>query len=762
MKNEAPTQQMWKRMICVMLALLTLGFGVSGVSLLNIMILNGNKYATLAAEQQLSTTTIDAMRGTIYDCNGVELAKSATVWTVYITPKDIKDDKEARLIADGLAEILELNPDVVYAQTQKDTAYEKVKKKVENDVAEKVREFITKNNVGAVVGLDKANKRYYPNGTLASTVLGFVGDDNQGLGGIEFQYDSLLKGVPGKVVSSKNARGSDMPFNYETMVEAEQGSSVTLTIDSFVQYCAEKHLEEAIVVNQATNRGCAIVMNVNTGAVLAMATEPDFDPNDPFTVTNEYTLSLLEQYKDDSSEEDATEKADGEKTDENGEKKKTAYEEAYEAALNEQWRNKAISDVYDPGSVFKTVTGSAAFDEAVINENSTFNCPGYIVIADTRYNCHNLAGHGQQKTINIFENSCNPAFIEIGQRLGVDRFYKYFKSFGMTEKTGIDLPGEADSIYYKAEDMGPVELASESFGQTFQITPIQMITAVCAIANGGNMVTPHVLKEVTDIEGKVTKTEQVEVKRQVISEYTSEQVSKMLRSVVENGSGKSGYVAGYRMGGKTGTSQKISESKENGMKYVASFCGFAPSDHPEYAVIVMVDEPHGSSYYGSAVAAPVAAAIMKEILPYLGVDAVYTEDEYKDINTAIPSVVGLTIDEARQAISAAGLTSRVVGEGGQVIAQNPIGGGTAPSNGTIVLYTDSDYKPEKVVVPDMTNMGVSGVSTAAATAGINVEIVGVVSGNSGAVSFKQDIAPGTEVDRGSVVKVNFRYSDAVE
>ena len=559
MKNETPTQQMWKRMLSVLLALLVLGFGVSGVSLLNIMILNGNKYATLAAEQQLSTTTIDATRGTIYDCNGIELAKSATVWTVYITPKDIENDDEARLIADGLAEILELNADDVYAQTQKNTAYEKVKKKVENDVADQVRTFISDNDLGSIIGLDKANKRYYPNGSLASTVLGFVGDDNQGLSGIEYQYESLLKGVPGKMVSSKNARGSDMPFNYETMVEAQQGSSVTLTIDSFVQYCAEKHLEEAIEINRATNRGCAIVMNVNTGAILAMATEPDFDPNDPFTVTSEYTLDLLEQYK--KQPVDSEESSEDQQED-NRDDNTTAYEKAYNEALNEQWRNKAISDVYDPGSVFKTVTGSSAIDEGVVNEQSTFGCPGYIVIAGTRYHCHHRAGHGHQNLFNIFENSCNPAFIEIGQRLGVTRFYKYFKAFGLTQKTGIDLPGEANSIYYTDENMGPVELASESFGQTFQITPIQMITAVCAIANGGNLVTPHVLKEVTDIEGNITRTEEVSVVRQVISKQTSELMCKMLRSVVENGSGKNAYVAGYRMGGKTGTSQKISESTE--------------------------------------------------------------------------------------------------------------------------------------------------------------------------------------------------------
>ena len=744
---EGPTQQMWKRMLCILLFILILGFGTAGASLFNIMVINGNKYATLAAEQQLSTTAIDAKRGTVYDCNGNILATSATVWTVYITPQDIKDDAEARLIADGLAPILEMDVEEIYNKALKDTAYEKVKKNVEETTAAKVREFIAANGIGSIVGLDEANKRYYPNGSLASTVLGFVGDDNQGLSGIEYQYDTLLSGVPGKVVSSKNARGSDMPFNYETMVEAQQGNSLTLTIDSYVQYCAEKHLEEAIAINNATNRGSVIVMNVNTGAVLAMATKPDFDPNQPFTITNEYTLSLLEQYKE------SPQTADGE----------NAYDVAYKAALNEQWRNKAISDVYDPGSVFKTVTGSSALEEGLVNANSTFNCPGYIVIAGTRYKCHKTEGHGHQNLSNIFENSCNPAFIEIGQRLGVSKFYQYFKAYGLNKKTGIDLPGEATSIYYTDQNMGPVELASESFGQTFQITPIQMITAVCAIANGGYLVQPHVLKQVSDVSGNIVQSEKVTQLRQVISKETSKKMCTMLQSVVETGSGRNAYVAGYRMAGKTGTSQKISETAEDeSMKYVASFCGFAPADAPEYAIIVMIDEPHGENIYGSAVAAPVASAVMKDILPYLGVEAAYTNEEFEELNTTVPSVQGKPLSDAKIAMEQAGLSVHVVGEGDTVIAQNPLGGTTSPTEGTVVLYTTQNYEPEKVVVPDLTNMSISGVIDTATDAGINVEISGVVSGASGGISYYQNIQAGQEVDRGTIVRVSFRYTDSVE
>ncbi len=763
MRNDAPTQEMWKRMLCVLLGIIILGFGTSGVSLVNLMILNGNKYATLAAKQQLSTTTIEAKRGTIYDCNGNILATSATVWTVYIAPQDIENDTEARLIADGLAEILAIDADEIYQKAKKNTAYERVKKRVEESTAAKVRAFISEHSLGSVVGLDEANKRYYPNGSLASTILGFVGDDNQGLGGIEYQYETQLKGVPGKVVSSKNARGSDMPFNYETMVEAKQGNSLTLTIDSFVQYSVEKHLAEAVEANKATNRGCAIVMNVNTGAILGMATEPDFDPNNPFEVTSEYTLSLLEQYKDNKKEtetkDEETEQQDG--TEEPDQKKEMTYEEAYEAALNEQWRNKAISDIYDPGSVFKTVTGSAAQEEGLVNEDSSFSCPGYIVIAGNRYDCHDTGGHGTQNLSNIYENSCNPAFIEIGQRLGVNKFYQYFKAYGMTEKTGVDLPGEATSLFYTDQNMGPVELASESFGQTFQITPMQMITAMCAIANGGNLVKPHLLKEVTDANGNIVQAEEVTVRRQVISKETSQSMCKMLRSTVETGSGKNAYVAGYRMAGKTGTSQKLGNPDEP-MKYVASFCGFAPADKPEYAVIVMIDEPNGSSYYGSAVSSPAAAAIMEEILPYLGVEAVYTEEEYNSIRTTVPSVVGQSVDEATSALENANLSTRVVGEGETVVAQNPLGGSVSPTEGTVVLYTQENYEPEQVTVPTLTGMGVSGVLSTAASAGVNVEIVGAVSGYAGAVSYRQDVDPETKVNRGTVIRVIFGYNDSVQ
>ncbi len=746
MARKSPTKQMCNRMIAVAVALSIILVGVCGVSLFNIMVIHGKKYSTEAADQQLKTVTLKAERGDIYDCNGKVLATSATVWTVYIVPKNFDNDTEkARLVADGLAEILELDADSVYEQTQKNTAYEKVKSKIEQPEADKVREFVTENKVGSIVGLESSIKRYYPNGSMASTVLGFVGDDNQGLSGIEYQYDSELEGVPGKLVASKNAQGGDMPFNYETMVEATPGGSIKLTIDEYVQHICEKYLDEAVTANSATNRGCAVVMNVKTGEIVGMATKPDFDPNEPFTLysdTDKKTIDDLTASSADQKEISA---------------KRTELLEA-------QWKNKAITDTYEPGSVFKIITGSAAVEEKKATMSSSFNCPGYIVIAGTRYNCHQLSGHGAQTFINIFENSCNPAFIEIGQRLGSTLFYNYFKAFGFTQKTGIDLPGETTGVYYTADKMGPVELASESFGQTFRITPMQMITAVAAVANGGYYVKPHIVKEILDSNGNVVKSFETEKQRQVISTETSQIISQCLNSVVENGSGKNAYVAGYRMCGKTGTSQKIDKVDESGtMLYVASFCGFAPADDPEYAIIIIVDEPRAGAYYGSVVSAPVAASIMGDILPYLGVEAKYSDSEYEAITKTVPNVAGMTVEQARNALSAVGLSATVKGDGENVLRQTPYAGSNTPAGGSVVLYTTEDDTGSSVTVPNFNGMSPSQTKDAAENAGLTVNFYGIKDDKqSGALCYKQSVDAGASVEYGSVITVYFRYSDAVE
>ncbi len=733
---KGPTKLMWKRMLAMMLIVVVLGFGTASVRLVDLMLVRGGELSLKASNQQLSNTTIAAERGTIYDRNRNVLATSATVWTVYITPKDIETEEEAAAIADGLSQILGLDRETVYQQTQRNTAYEKIKQRVEENVVNQVRAFIQENKLGSIVGLDQTTKRYYPNGSLASTVLGFVGDDNQGLYGIEYEYDTEMQGVPGKVVASKNARGSDMPFNYETMVEAQQGNSLVLTIDEYVQFCAEKYLETAVVSNNCTNRGCAIVMDVQTGGILAMATKPDFDPNQPFVLA-------------DASAQARVDALEGE------ERSKQLSQER-----QQQWRNKAVSDTYEPGSVFKVVTGAAALEETKVSMNSTFDCSGSIVIAGTRYKCHKHTGHGHQNLTNAFENSCNPAFIEISQRLGVSLFYKYFKAFGMTQLTGIDLPGETPSIYHAEANMGPVQLASEGFGQTFRVSPIQLITAISAVANGGSYVKPHVVSRVLDAEGNIVRNIDPVVERQVISESTSATLRQMLESVVSTGGGKNAYVAGYRVAGKTGTSQKIDQKDESGnvTDVIASFCGFAPADDPKVAVLVMLDEPHVPVTYGGTIAAPVAGQIFGDILPYLGIEPEYTEDEYKDLDTAAPNVVGKSVSSAKETLAGQNLKTRVVGSGDTVVRQVPVAGQTVPKNCTMVLYTEETNEPKMATVPNFNGMSVSQVNTAAANAGINVSLSGVSLSSSGAVCYQQSVAAGESVEAGTVISVQFRYS----
>ena len=479
-----PGKMMAKRILIIMLIVVVALSGVSGASLINIMIIKGDEYQTKASEQQLYDSLVTAPRGDIYDRNMQVLATSSTAWTVYITPNGIKKIKgEAKretvrvTIAKGLSEILDVDYDTVYKNTDKNSYYVIVKKKIEKSLADEVRKFISDNKdleISKYIGLDETTKRYYPNDSLASVVLGFVGSDEQGLSGLESYYDNELTGIAGRVVAAKNALGTDMPFTYEKVEEAVKGNSLVLTLDSYIQYTCEKYLETAIAQNQVAERGAAVVMNVNTGAILAMAVKGDFNPNDPFKLSD-----------DDQAKVDAV-------TDE------TEKAELKNELLNRQWRNKAISDSYEPGSVFKVVTASIALEENLINKNNSFFCNGHTSVAGQRYGCWKHGGHGTQNLQQAIANSCNPAFITIGQLVGVSTFSKYFKAFGFSEKTGIDLPGESRSTYHKEENMGVVELASSSFGQTFNVTPIQMMSAVAAAVNGGYLVQPHLLEKTVD------------------------------------------------------------------------------------------------------------------------------------------------------------------------------------------------------------------------------------------------------------------------
>ncbi len=747
--TNKPSKIMITRTFCIMLALVVVFVGVTSVRLFDIAIINGEKYQNAALEQQLYDTLITAPRGDIYDKNMNLLATSSTAWTVYITPNGIAKLKDENLkstvkntIADGLSEILGVDRETIYGYTEKKSYYVIVKKKVDKDIVDKVRKFITDNEkleLSSYIGLDETTKRYYPNNNLASVLLGFVGSDNQGLSGIESYYDSDLTGVAGRVVAAKSAQGTNMPLTYERVEEAIQGNSLVLTIDNYVQYIAEKYLEEGVVANKALDRGACVIMNVNTGEILALAVKGDFNPNDPFT------LSVQDQ-----------EKLDAET---NEDIKKTLRSEL----LNRQWRNKAVSDTYEPGSVFKVITAAMALEENLVNLNTSFTCNYTINIAGQTYHCHKKGGHGTQNFLQTMVNSCNPAFIMVGQLVGNNNFAKYFEAFGLTKKTGIDLPGESESVFHKVSAMGTVELASSSFGQTFTVTPIQMITAISAAVNGGNLIQPHVVSKVVDTDGNIVETVGTTVKRQVISKETSNTLRKMMGAVVSESNSKNMYVAGYKTGGKTGTSQKLISnitSADGKSHYIASYLSVAPIDNPEIAVLVMIDEPTAGQYYGSVVSAPIGADILSEVLPYLGYEPQYTEAELARLSVSVPEVVGESLSVAKGKISNKNLKYRIVGNGETVLRQIPSSADTINSGGTVILYTEENTtESTKTTVPDFTGLTISAANETAANAGVNIQFAGNIS-TGASVAYKQDKNVGDTVEKGTVITVYFRDTSA--
>lgn len=740
---KGTTVKMWRRTLIVLIVMVALGFGLIVVSLIRLQLVDGAELQKAAVDQQLRDTTISAQRGTIYDRNMKPLAQSATVWKVVLAPAYIDKDDETlrRKLSTGLADILGLDAEDIYKRTEGTSYYDVLKTKIETDVKDRLVQFIEENDLGNTIQLQEDYKRYYPFGSFASTILGFTGTDGQGLAGLEAYYDEYLSGTAGRLVTAKNAVGTDMPFQYEQKVEAQDGYNLVLTIDEVVQHYLEQALEEGVENNKVENRATGIVMNVKTGEIVAMAVKGDYDPNNPFVIADEEERARIAELPEEEQQE------------------------ATSAALQAQWRNKAVSDTYYPGSVFKMVTLSMALEENVATEETTFTCTGsYVPVQGERaINCHNTSGHGTQTLVQGTMNSCNPFFIYLGQLLGTETFFDYFEAFGFTQKTGIDLPGEASTKgLYHDRDMSLMDLAVESFGQNFSITPIQMITACAAIANGGYLVQPHVVSQIVDNDGNIIKTADTTVKRQVISEETSKRVSKILQENATSGTAKNGYVAGYRIAGKTGTSEKVGADGKVGSdnKYIASYCGFAPADDPQYAVLVFFDEPTGDSYYGSAVAGPVFAKIMEEILPYLNVETKYTEDEAGSVGVSAPNVIGKTVSEATNELTNSGLKILVKGSGDTVIAQTPDPGSSVPSGGTVVVYTDEASMNQTVTVPNFTNRSLSDVNYLAAQAGLNIKVTGAYN-SSAATARTQDYAAGEQIKPGTVITVNFVEEDTV-
>lgn len=707
-----------------------------------LQIYEGEMWQGRAISQQMRAIQISAERGVIYDSNLKTLAASATVWDVIVSPAQLKNDDELILIADYLSELLEVDKERIIERGQrKYSYYEVIKPKVEKDIADEINAFILEHRLNSL-NLVENTRRYYPYGSLASTVLGFTGSDNNGAYGLEAFYNKTLSGTPGVRTSAKNAKGADMDFLYEQRFEPQAGNSIVLTIDEAVQHFVEKHLEAAVVEHNVEARATAIVMDVNTGAILAMATKPDFDPNEPRTIADSSAAQLILELKAEVDEND--------------------YLKALGEAQFDQWRNKAISDPYEPGSVFKIITSAMALDLKVTQPTGNyFYCPGYHIVAGRRKACWRAAGHGSIDFTEAVKFSCNPAFMMLGERIGAENFYTYFDRFGLLNTTGVGLPGEADSIFYSMDLLGKKsgeELASSAFGQTFKITPIQLITAVSAVVNGGNLMEPYIVKQVIDSDGNIVETTQPSVRRQVISAETSKTMAEILHKVVSDpdGSGRYAYVPGYRVGGKTGTSEKIDQSVDGIVKErISSFLGIAPSDDPQYAVLVMLDEPHLANIYGSIIAAPVVGNIFKEILPYLGVEPHYTEKELQNLDVSTPQVTGGLVSDALRQINAKGLNYRTVGEGDTVLRQVPASGQPIPRGSTVILYTDNTERGTTVTVPSVVGMSGAAANAAVINAGLNIKIAGIDIDSVGSVAQSQSPYAGTVVEAGTVVTVTF-------
>ena len=701
-------------------------------------IVRGEELSEKAETQQLKDTEITAMRGTIYDSNGNVLAQSASVWNVFIDPLNIKD-KQRDLIVDEFANLFGYDADEkkeFYDKTTHQNHYELVEKKVENNIKEKLSKFVSKNELGGCIGTEQTTKRYYPYGTLASSVIGFTGADYQGLSGIEAYYDEQLTGTNGRIITAKDAKSNNIANDYETSIAATDGDSIVLTINQTIQYYLEKGLRETMNEYQAKG-AYGVVMNCNTGAVLAMSSLPDYDCNEPYKLTYSKDKKAIKKLSD-----------------------KTAKQEAESAAVQNQWRNFTVSDTYVPGSVFKTFVASAALEENVVNLNTTYNCTGSIQVDKYKMKCHYHPGHGTQTLTQGLENSCNPFFITIGQKLGVHNYFKYFDAFGFTQKTNIDLPGEASPQYYKEDQYGIVELSSASFGQTNSLTPIQVCTGLCAIANGGKLLQPYLVSSIADANGKTVKKTQTKEIRQVISADTSEKVRKMMKSVVDNGTGKNGYVAGYSVGGKTGTSTKLGESKDGeGDKYIVSFGAIAPSDDPEIAMLIIVDEPN-QDLGGGALCAPIAAQVTQEAMNVLGIEPKYNDSEMKDLSKQTPNVVGKSLDEAKKTLEENNLNFVVVGDDSTVTRQCPSGADTIPNGGTVYLYTD-DSEKQTVIVPNFNGLTVNEAKDLASSSNLNIQIAGNSMSSGTVVAYRQSEETQAKVEKGTVVTVTFKNTQSV-
>ena len=752
---NTPNAMMLRRTLFLMIVCGIVAFAVLGLRLFKLQIIDHDFYETAAIEQQVRETTVTAARGTIYDTNKKILAMSASVDNIYISPAEIKlYDEDPTLIAQGLSEILGVDYESILAKTANTKSwYQTISRKVEPEISDKVREFKNEYDLKGVK-IEEDSKRYYPYSSLAAQVIGFVGSDNTGLSGVELYDNSTLTGVNGRIVRAKNAAGTDMLFtNFEDYYDAQDGEDVVLTIDSTIQYYVEKHLEQAVRDYDVQNGACAIAMDVNTGAVLAMASLGNFDLNN-YQIVDEDAQAIID------AEADETKK-----------------QELLNEAQLLQWRNKAISDTYEPGSTFKIITLSMALNEGVISTNDTFYCSGSVDVTGRTdpVNCWKTAGHGSQTLTQALQHSCNVAFVNIGLRVGAEKFYDYCEAFGffnsssdpdaqLSGKTGIDLGGESGSIWWSENKFSnpndKSELAAASFGQTFNITPLQLITAVSACTNGGYLMKPYLVKETLNSDGTSASKTEPTVVRQVISSETSKTVCSLLEQVVgdrNEGTGKNAYVAGYRIGGKTGTSTNTTiEATTGEKKYIVSFIGVAPIDNPKIAILVLLDCPSSSTgiyISGGQMGAPTVGKMFADILPYMGYQPQYTAEELTTVDKTVPDLEGMTSAEALSKAESNGLTARIIGTGGTVTVQIPAANSVVAAGSQIIIYCDAAPSAEMELVPDLTGMTYSVARQNLGSLALYVKASGPITDSTAVVVTNQSIAAGTSVPHGTIVEV---------
>ena len=685
-----------------------------------------------AVSQQTRSSVVTANRGTIYDASGNILAISSTAETIFLSPKEMNDalnDTEnpaawtKEMVASTLAKILDISEEgILKKMTRTDSMYEVLKYRVDEDIADQVRKFINDNKVKGVY-LSTDAKRYYPYGDLAAQVIGFVGTDYTGLFGLEAEYDKKLQGKSGLVVTAKANQQNDLLYEYSQYFDPENGDELQVTLEATVQYYLEKGMSDMCDAYSPANGATGIIMDVRNGGILAMASFPNYDLNDFSTVTDKTLQERMERGELELGD-----------------------------AQQLQWRNKALNDTYEPGSTFKILTLSAALEEGLIDMNTTVNCSGSVNISGHTIHCSNKAGHGLQTLEQSVGNSCNPAFISYGLKLGTEKFYQYMRSFGIMSPTGVDLGGEATGVFAADANFTQLDLACYAFGQNFTVTPLALIAAQAACVNGGYLYTPHFAKQITDSDGNVIWQHDDTPVRQVISEETSATVRECLEYVVASGTGKNGQVAGYRIGGKTGTADKGQTGD-----VVVSFLCFAPADDPQIMMLITMDTPSrstGTYVSGGNMVAPTASHIMEEILPYLGIEPSYSAEELMGVDTTVPNVIGMSVDEAKDRLKERGFACKVEGDGETITDQTPVGGAIIPGKSTVVLYAGAEKSDKMCKVPPLVGCTAAQANTIAANAGLLIRFTGTTSSESSTVLvFSQDLESGTEVPAGTVITV---------